>query len=85
MGMLTRMYKYYRKSILFFLILHPTFYFAIWLVMASNFNFYAITVLFIKTVDIATKILLIQQLFEKRELSQEMTMMLLSPFLQVLR
>ena len=79
MGMLLRMYHHYQKSIVWFLILHPTFYFAIWLAMATDFNAYAAIMLFIKTVDVATKILLIQQVFEKRELSQEMSMLLLAP------
>ena len=84
MGMLLRMYHHYQKSIVWFLILHPTFYFTIWLVMATDFNGYAAIMLFIKTVDVATKILLIQQVFEKRELSQEMSMMLLTPLHPVL-
>ena len=38
MGMLLRMHNYYQKSILWFFILHPTFYFTVWLVMATNYN-----------------------------------------------
>lgn len=79
MGMLLRMHKRYKQSVLWFLILHPTFYFAIWFVMITDYSLASLSLLFIKTVDIATKILLIQQVFEKRELSQEMTMMLLTP------
>ena len=79
MGMLLRMHVHYQKSIVWFLILHPTFYFTIWLVMATDLNAAAALMLFIKAVDIATKILLIQQVFEKREFSQEMSMMLLTP------
>lgn len=79
MGMLIRMYKYYSKSIFLFLIMQPTFYFSIWFVMISDFNPYAIILLFIKTVDIATKILLIEQVFVKRELSQDLSLILLAP------
>ncbi|MEA3372271.1 MAG: hypothetical protein U9Q62_01150 [Campylobacterota bacterium] len=79
MGMLLRMHKRYKQSILWFLILHPTFYFTVWFAMVTDYSVAALCMLFIKTVDIATKILLIQQVFEKRELSQEMTMMLLTP------
>jgi len=79
MGMLLRMYQRYQSSMLIFLIMHPTFYFAIWLIMVTDASFGAIALLFIKTIDIATKIILIQQIFEKKELSQEMSMMLLAP------
>lgn len=79
MGMLLRMYRYYRKSILLFFLMHPTYYFAIWLAMTTDYSIAALGLLFIKTLDIATKILLIQQVFEKRRLSQELSLMLLTP------
>ena len=79
MGMMLRLYQRYARSIVWFLILHPTYYFAIWLVLATDYTLASMTLLFIKTVDIATKILLIQQIFERKELSQEMTLMLLTP------
>ena len=79
MGMMIKLYGRYEKSILWFLLLHPTFYFAIWLALWTGYSTPALLLVFIKTVDIATKILLIQQIFEKRELSQEMTMLLLTP------
>ena len=79
MGMLVKMYKIYNINILLFLLMHPTFMFGIWLVMRSDFSMASVILLFVKTVDIATKILLIQQIFEKRQLSQEMSMMLLTP------
>lgn len=79
MGMLIRMYKQYEKSIFLFLIMQPTFYFAIGFVMLTDYNPSAMILLFIKTVDIATKILLIEQVFVKRELSQELSLVLLAP------
>ncbi len=79
MGMLIRMHKYYSKSILLFLIMQPTFYFAIGFAMLSNYHPSAMILLFIKTIDIATKILLIEQVFKKRELTQELTLVLLAP------
>ncbi len=79
MGMMLKLYNRYAKSMLWFLILHPTYYFAIWLALATDYSIAALALLFIKTLDLATKILLIQQIFEKKELSQEMTLMLLSP------
>ncbi len=79
MGMLLRMHRRYAQSILLFLIMHPTYYFAIWLAMVTDLSFASAILLLIKTVDIATKILLIQKVFEKRALTQELTMVLLAP------
>jgi len=79
MGMLARMYKYYSKNIFVFFIMHPTFYFSIGFLMLSEYNIYAIILLLIKTLDIVIKILLIQQVFVKKELSPDLTLALLSP------
>ena len=79
MGMLIRMHKYYSKSIFLFLVMQPTFYFAIGFAMLSNYHPSAMILLFIKTADIATKILLIEQVFKKRELTQELSLVLLAP------
>jgi hypothetical protein len=79
MGMLARMYRYYSKNIFLFLIMHPTFYFSIGFLMLSEYNVYAMILLFIKTIDIVIKILLIQQVFIKKELSEDLTLALLSP------
>lgn len=79
MGMLIRMYKQYDKSIFLFLIMNPTFYFAIWFAMISEYSPSAMILLFIKTVDVATKILLIQMVFVKKELSQDIALVLLAP------
>lgn len=79
MGMIIKMHKYYSKSILLFLIMHPTFYFSIGFAMLTDLNIYAVILLFLKTLDIATKILLIEQIYTKRELSQELSLILLAP------
>ena len=79
MGMLIRMHKYYSKSIFLFLIMQPTFYFTIGFAMITNYAPSALVLLFIKTFDIATKILLLEQVFKKRELTQELSLILLAP------
>ena len=79
MGMLIRMHKYYKKSIFLFLIMQPTFYFAIGFAMLSDYAPTALILLFIKTFDIATKILLIEQVFTKKELSQDLSLILIAP------
>ena len=78
-GVLGRLYRYYHKNIILFFLMHPTFYFGIGLAMVTDLAFSAIALVFIKTVDMATKILLIQQVFEKKELSAEMSAMLIAP------
>jgi hypothetical protein len=79
MGMIIRMHKYYSKSIFLFLIMQPTFIFSIGFFILTNYNIYAMILLFIKTVDVVVKILLIEQVFTKRKLSQEMSLILLAP------
>lgn len=78
MGMIIKMHRYYSKSIFLFLIMHPTFYFSIGFAMLTDLNIYAIILLFLKTLDVATKILLIEQIYTKRELSQELSLILLA-------
>ncbi|MDQ1264032.1 MAG: hypothetical protein QG559_1033 [Campylobacterota bacterium] len=79
MGMLLRMHKYYAKNIFLFLIMQPTFYFAVGFAMLSGYDTYALMLLFFKTVDIASKILLLEQVFIKRKLSYDMSLILLAP------
>lgn len=79
MGMLLRMYKYYKKNIFLFLIMQPTFYFSIGFAMLTEYSIASMVLVFIKTVDVATKIVLIQQVFIKKELSQELSLILLAP------
>ena len=78
-GMLARMYQQYSKSIFVFLLMHPTFYFAIMFMILSDYNTYAIAILLIKGIDIAIKILLLKKVFIEKELSQELSLALLSP------
>ena len=79
MGMLVRMYQPYRKNIFLFLVMQPTFYFSIGFAMMSNYNPYALMLLFIKTMDVATKIQLLEQVFTKKELTHELSVVLLTP------
>ncbi len=78
-GMLARMYQQYSKSIFVFLLMHPTFYFAIMFMILSDYNTYAIAIFLIKGIDIAIKILLLKKVFIEKELSQELSLALLSP------
>ncbi|WP_345973630.1 hypothetical protein [Sulfurimonas diazotrophicus] len=77
--MLIRIRRRYDRSIFYFFLLHPTYYFAIWLILETRMALPAVMLLFIKTVDIATKIVLMQQVFEKREVSAPLQEMLIMP------
>ena len=78
-GMLARMYEQYRKNIFVFLLMHPTFSFALMFGMITNYNEYALILLGIKTIDIVTKMVLIKKVFIDKQLSEEMTLALLAP------
>jgi hypothetical protein len=78
-GMLARMYSHYAKNIFVFLLMHPTFYFAIMLMITSDYNTYAIALFLIKGIDIATKMILLKKVFIDKEVSEELTLALLAP------
>jgi hypothetical protein len=77
--MLARMYSHYAKNIFVFLLMHPTFYFAIMLMITSDYNTYAIALFLIKGIDIATKMILLKKVFIDKEVSEELTLALLAP------
>ena len=79
MGVLGNLYRYYRRNLVLFFLMHPTFYIGIGVAMLTDLAFSAVALIFIKTIDIATKIILIQQVFEKQEMNAELSAMLLAP------
>ncbi len=79
MGMLIRMHKYYSRSIFLFFVMQPTFYFSIGFAMLTDYHWASIVILLIKTTDIATKILLLEQVFTRKQLSHELSLILLAP------
>lgn len=79
LGMLARMYHHYQKSIFLFLLMHPTFYLSIYLMMLTDFNGYAVAVFAMKGADIATKIIFIKKIFIDKEVSKEVSLALLAP------
>ncbi len=79
MGMLTRMYKYYARSIFLFLIMHPSLYFSIYLMMITDYNLYAVLYFTIKAADIFTKLYMMKQVFIDKEVNAQMKVMLVMP------
>jgi len=78
MGMLLNSYHYYQKSIFLFFLMHPAFYYILFVVLLTNrLNGWMITILALKTVDIFLKITLMQNIFVKGERDEA-----LQPFLK---
>lgn len=78
-GMLARMFETYKKSIFLFLVMHPTFYFAIWFMIVTDYNIYALSLFGIKMIDIAMKIVLIKQVFIEKKVTHDLSVALLAP------
>lgn len=63
-----RLYGYYQKSVFLFFLVHPSFYFTIFVSLYLNIlNFYMIAILLLKGLDIFFKIEMIRQKFVYKE------------------
>jgi len=86
--MIDRLNGYYQKSIFLFFLVHPTFYFIIFVALYLNvMNFYMIAILIIKSFDIFFKIEMIQQRYVRGEMDRELEMMMhlnISPWMSLL-
>ena len=77
LGVLKKLYAYYQKSIFFFFLIQPGFYFTLFIVVLTGvLNVTMIFLLAIKIFDIFYKIELIKKVFIEREVSQELVQML---------
>jgi len=74
--MLGRIYRYYHKSVFLVLLMHPTFYFAIFFTLYTQYNGYAMALFVVKGVDVATKLILVKQVFVDRDIPDDVAMML---------
>ena len=79
LGMLARMYKYYSKSVWLFLMMQPTFYFAVGFMMLTDYNVYSVVLFVMKSLDIGTKIMLVKKIFIDQEISPELTQTIVAP------
>ncbi len=76
-GVLEKLYGWYRKSIFFFFLMHPAFYFTLFVVIATNtLNAYMIAILTFKIFDMFYKIELIKSIFIKRQVPADLAVML---------
>jgi hypothetical protein len=75
--MIEKLYIYYSKSVFFFFMIHPSFYFVLFVSLYLDIlDFYIITILIIKTFDIFFKIELIKQRYINKTMDRELAEML---------
>ena len=77
LGILQKLYVYYKKSIFLFFLMQPGFYVILYIILVTGvLNASMIFLLAIKIFDIFYKIELIKSVFIKREVSMEVAQML---------
>jgi len=86
--MVDKLYSYYNKSVFLFFIIHPTFYFVLFISLYLDIlDFYIVVILTIKTFDMFFKIELIRQCYFHKRMDSELKGMLpmkLTPWMNVL-
>ena len=86
--MIDRLYGYYQKSVFLFFLVHPSFYFVIFISLYLNLlNFYIVAILILKSLDIFFKIEMMRQKFVYQEMDKEIADMLklkMSPLVSIL-
>lgn len=76
-GVIKKLYGWYSKSIFFFFLMHPAFYFILFVVIITDtLNIYMILILIFKVFDIFYKIELIKKIFIHQNIPQDLAMML---------
>lgn len=72
--MLDKLYGYYKRSIFLFFMVHPTFYFVIFVSLYLNIlDFYIIVILLIKTFDMFFKIEMMRQRYIFNRMDSELS------------
>jgi len=76
-GVMEKLYVWYKKSIFAFFLIHPSFYFVLLVVVATDvLNIYMILILSFKIFDLFYKIELIKTIFIKQNVPAELSAML---------
>lgn len=77
LGILSRLYVYYQKSIFLFFAIHPGFYFVLFVVVATGrLNVSMIFLLALKIFDLFYKMELLKKVFKEQVVSKELAQML---------
>jgi hypothetical protein len=78
-------YRYYAKSIFVLLLMHPSFYYILYLVLATGkLNISMFLIITLKIFDIFTKIELVRKLFVEKKISPEIESLLHKPLSKLL-
>ncbi len=76
-GVMERLNVWYQKSIFTFFLIHPSFYFILFVVVVTNvLNVYMILILVFKVFDLFYKIELIKTIFIKQKIPADLSAML---------
>ncbi len=76
-GVMERLYVWYRKSIFAFFLIHPSFYFVLFVVVQTEvLNIYMILILTFKIFDLFYKIELIKSIFIRQKVPADLSAML---------
>ena len=79
-GVLENAYAYYHQSIFYFFLMHPAFYFALFVILYTEvFNWWMVAILVFKTVDLFFKITLMRGLFEEGSIDRNIKAILKEP------
>jgi len=76
-GVMEKLYVWYKKSIFAFFLIHPSFYFVLFVAIVTDvLNIYMILILAFKTFDLFYKIELIKTIFMKQKVPTDLSAML---------
>ncbi len=76
-GVMEKLYAWYAQSIFAFFLIHPAFYFILFvIVMTDILNIYMILLLTLKVFDLFYKLELIKKIFIKQEVPEDLAQML---------
>ncbi len=76
-GVIQRLYFWYKKSIFLFFLMHPSFYYMLFVILATDsLNFYTVMIIAMKVFDIFYKLELIKAIFIKQQIPAELAAML---------
>ncbi len=76
-GVMEKLYKWYSKSIFLFFLIHPAFYFTLFVViLTGRLNIYIIILLVFKVFDLFYKLELIKKIFIQEDIPQSLRDML---------
>ena len=73
LGMLAKMFHYYKKNVWMLFLMQPAFYFALFFMMLCDYNLYSVIFFSLKGSDVLTKVILMKQVFVDKKVSLEVS------------